>query len=345
VFTVRRYDEDLAFATPRDSLADLADHLHFCTSLEFARELLIAKHAVAPTEAKSRSQRLTVHVRTALHYLDQALSSRPEVASVACYYAGLNLAKCYILASPLAARMELKMSHGMSYKTYAKDSQKLPTEVIQVQQRGVLPSLYEALTGATMRDQSIKMGDVYPYLLMIGTEWEIATGEKPNLAEIAFDVQVDAMGRQVPVASLRTSDGMGCTLKTIPALAGLGYKKRKGSLSTFYGPSNHSTVPEVVLLRRSVHRHLLYDYLRPACVTPLSGRALQLPEEVPLLVAFYHLSSIQRYNPEFMTKLKDSKFWPLVLAMQWHGLQRMFLLAWSYLQQKNVTVNTGVNVL
>jgi hypothetical protein len=72
-------------------------------------------------------------------------------------------------------------------------------------------------------------------------------------------------------------------------------------------------------------------------VTQCPG-GVMLPQELPLALAFYHQLN-PAYNPEFMAKLKDSAFWSVVVSLQWHGLQKFALLAWSYLQQRNVLIN------
>lgn len=276
-------------------------------------------------------------MRTALDFVDQSISSRPEVASIGCYYAILNLAKCYILASAQWSKLDSRLLHGLAYKTYAKDSHKLPTEELDLHSSGVIPTLYEVITGVSLSKQKVRMGDVYPYILDVGAEWELATAESGRLATLTFEVRADARGRKLPWVEVIAPTTHALTARVLPAL--VGFKRWKGSQVSFAGPPAVHSVDDVTLLRNHVKGFLLYDSHTRRSVTPVSGRRLLLPQELPLALAFYHLSSIQRYNPEFMSRLKDSVFWSVVVSLQWHGLQKFALLAWSYLQQRNVLIN------
>lgn len=341
---IARYDEDLLFTTPRDSLSDLVDHLRFCTSTAFTSELLQSRHAMAQAHAKPRAKRIGAHMRTALEFIDQALSSRPEVAAVACYYATLNLAKCYLLASPRCSALEGRLLHGLSCPPSAKDSHKLPKEVVQIHPKGVFPTLYEVITGQQLSEQTIRMGDVYPFIADTGVEWRIARRQPLSIAYIGFEVRETRQGGRFAYVSAKARAGTRFTAKALQLLRNFKFRRVRGSASDFRGPVGSKSDDVTTLLRTQLHRFLLYDSNltqrdEKLAATPLSNGGLLLPQELPLILAFYHLSSVQRYNPEFMAKLKDSVYWPLVLSLQWHGLQKFALLTWSFLQQKNVIVN------
>lgn len=334
---IARYDQDLAFSSPRDALSDLVSHLSFCTSAKYSADLIRARHGVAGKDAVARGRRISAHMRTALDFVDQSISSRPEVAAVGCYYAILNLAKCYILASAHWSKLDSRLLHGLAYKTYVKDSHKLPTEELDLHPSGVIPTLYELIVGVSLSKQKVRMGDVYPYILDVGAEWELATGEAGRLASLTFEVRADPQSRRLPWVEVIGPTTHALTARVFPAL--VGFRKWKGSPNGFAGPPLTHGADEMKVLQSHVRRFLLYDSHTHRSVTPVSGRRLMLPQELPLALAFYHLSSIQRYNPEFMAKLKDSAFWSVVVSLQWHGLQKFALLAWSYLQQRNVLIN------
>ena len=79
--------------------------------------------------------------------------------------------------------------------------------------------------------------------------------------------------------------------------------------------------------------NFLYAYV------PVSRESLLLPEEFPILCAFYHLSNIVRYNPSALNMLMDSKYWPVILALQSHGLYWFLLLFYRYMMQETVFIN------
>ena len=68
-------------------------------------------------------------------------------------------------------------------------------------------------------------------------------------------------------------------------------------------------------------------------LVPVAGGKLLLPEELPLICAFYHMSSVVRYDPDTLTKLMGSRCWPMLLALRKHGTYRFLLLFWSFAMQ------------
>ena len=54
--------------------------------------------------------------------------------------------------------------------------------------------------------------------------------------------------------------------------------------------------------------------------TAVTGGEIRMPEEFPIVLWFFYLSSIVRYRPEFFVGLQDSRFWPVVLAARKHAL-------------------------
>lgn len=332
-----RYDEDLAFTSPRDSLSDLVDQLTFCTSTEFSSDLLTQIHSVGTKDAKKRAKRLAVHVRTALSFVDQALSSRPDVASVAAYYAILNFSKCYLLASPLHTKLDSKLSHGASYHTYSKDSHTLLTESIKLLPKGVIPSLYEVITGEIAPVTMLTMREVYKFILDIGSEWHIATKSHSSVASAHFQCDAAPSGGRIVKATVDTPDACPVSLQSLRAFKSL--KGVSGSNNEFVSrPDTHSLSDEAAVAG-VLRRHLIYDGNFGHSIMPVCGKKLQMPQELPIILAFYHLSSISRYNPEFMARIQDSRYWPLVVSLQWHALQKYLVLTWSFLQRKNVLVN------
>jgi len=333
---ILRYREDLSFLTPRDTLSDIVDQLQFCTSSQYASDLLAERHSVTGRDASKRGARLAAHVTTALAFVDQALNSSPNVASVPAYYAVLNLAKCYILASGHHAALDRKMQHGISYRTYAKDSQHLLTEEIDLQPRGVLSTLYEVITGEPLISQRLRVRDFYPLIMDIGSEWSLASGTEEGLAPVSFDIRLKSDGRRIPYAKVDTAMN-NLSVRSVPLLKG--FARIPKSRGEFLGKVDTSREAVEEIIRKQTRCWLLYDAHLGYVQTPISGGRMLFPQEIPILLTFYHLSSVSRYNPELLAKIKSSRFWPLVVSARWHALQKFCILAWSYLQQRNVMVN------
>lgn len=331
-----RYAELLGFHTPRDPLADLLVHLEYLASREYAVELLTTRHGVSLSDAKARAKIVGPHVRFAGAYIEQALQSRPEVSFLPAYYAILNLTKVYILFGPRHSELPRNRQHGASYPGFEKDSRSLETEVVELHPKGAIPLCYQTITGrAINRKTRIKLGDLYPYLVDVGVEWEMATGCPPKLARIEIDIQTADNGRRVVV---KIEPFKGLAAPQLRALPLMKLTKAPGVEGEFVSEvETDNSITDRQLRERHVNHDLMY--LNDPPLVPISARKLLLPEELPIALVFFHLSSIARYKPEFLAEMRDSKYWPVVAAARWHCMYKFLRLFSSFVQQKTVRVN------
>jgi len=75
-------------------------------------------------------------------------------------------------------------------------------------------------------------------------------------------------------------------------------------------------------------------------LTPVCGR-LEMFEELSLLLAFFHMSNVSRYNPEFLSALRDSRFWPVLLVLKRQGMFDAMQLFWSFMHKKALLLTHG----
>src|SRR5713101_7163342 len=72
-----------------------------------------------------------------------------------------------------------------------KSSHTVLTERITILKRGAMPLFYETLTGQALSgERSVAMGDVYPFVGDIGSEYFLATGSRGRLADVYIRSQV-----------------------------------------------------------------------------------------------------------------------------------------------------------
>jgi hypothetical protein len=93
-------------------------------------------------------------------------------------------------------------------------------------------------------------------------------------------------------------------------------------------------------VRACVRPVLLYSDLTGNPLTPLSSKPLLLPQEIPIALAFFHMSSVVRYKPEFVARLRDSRYWPVVATTRYHGMLHFLRLLWSYVHQRELFIQT-----
>ena len=70
-------------------------------------------------------------------------------------------------------------------------------------------------------------------------------------------------------------------------------------------------------------------------VTLFGPTVIEFPEEIPIWLLFFYLSSIVRYKPELVERLRDSKYWPVLSTARLHVFLDFLLAFWSFVHQKN----------
>ena len=171
---IERYKASGAFLTALDPLSDLLLHLQFLNSRDYVTSLLRSVHGVSKQDALARAPSIAAHVRLADQFFQQAGSGPRDVAFVSYYYGILNLMKIYILFTPLHGQLADNRHHGASYRTAGGPGRSLPKDSVQVAKKGAIPLFYETITAAKFVPQTVRLGDVYPYIQDVGAEWQLA---------------------------------------------------------------------------------------------------------------------------------------------------------------------------
>ena len=335
-----RYAETYGIRTQLDPLGDLFTLVQGFASHDYLQGILHERHGLSTGDARLRAGVIAPHIKIAGDYIEQSQSGPRAVAFLPIYYAMLNLAKVYIATGPHHAALAANRWHGASYPGYGKDSQSLLTEAIDLKRGGTIPLLYTSITGQKIaHDRRIRMADVYPYALGISAEYGLATGAALPFASLHCSVQKSGAGDFIPSLKLRTLSG-DAELRKLKLLKG--YKSHPTEKNHFLGPKLPAAGEENESVRQTVRPFMLYITAGGNPMTPLCAKHLLLPEELPLLLLFFHLSNVVRYKPEFMAKLADSKFWPVLCAAQRHCLLNFLILFWSHMHQRTLSINGDI---
>jgi hypothetical protein len=345
---VRRYGALNHLVTRFDPFADLIGQIQFLASAEYTRELLITAHGVSSQEARQRAPIVGPYVRAACAYVDQASSGPEEVAFLPAYYAALNLLKVYIVFSGLHAQLPNNRWHGAAYNGFERNSQTLKTETLALHRKGAIPLLYQVLTGTTLKLRrqatTIALGDVYPYISSVSAEWKAASGESPRLAEVRFDV-LPAKARKRVFATVRNADGtVPTSLAGLKALKGFGKTADPGVFVARTSVSAGMSDDDAV--KSKLRTFLLYDRTTPPWgslieagnIIPVRSAGILFPEEIPIALALLHLSSVTRYKPDFLERLRESRYWPVITVARRQALYDLMVLCWSYTHRQSLRV-------
>jgi hypothetical protein len=334
-FYLYRY-QSYPITSKLDPFSDVLNMLDSLTSTEYVVELQSRTHGIPPDEAKQRAKRICPNVRAALQYVQQSLVGPPEVSFLPAYYAILCLSKVYVLLGKKHADLPTKQ-HGVTYLGHDKDSQTLLTEEIKLQPKGEIPLLYETITGQEIKKAvTLTMKEVYPFLGDVGAEHQLAAGVPSSLAMLDWTLSRTAQGNVGSSVTVKPFDNSrALSRQELKALRG--FKADPQNPGHFIGPTVAGNVDVSTELRKHVRAELIYS-LEDFDAIPLSAKHLLLPEELPIALAFFHMSSVVRYKPEFFERLRDSRFWPVVSATRRHCLLKSLILCWSFVHRRSLLI-------
>jgi len=337
-----RYDRTTESYSDLDKLSDVLDWLSYLEVGDYVSGVLSDRHGYSDTIARKRAKRILPHARYAIDYINQALESPPAVAFLPTYYAILNLSKIIILCGPYENEFNNHTRwHGATYAVQGKDSRSLLTEEITLKRGGALALLYKTLTDHSINSaKTISMGDVYPYIPEIGIEYEIATKKKCKLAHIDFNIS-KSNRETILYAKLRMDSRFppGVTKQHVPAL--LGFSQQSNNIFTRnLGEITNQRIEDES--KRVLRRQYLFHCSHcDGAITPIRNAHIKFTHELPIALMFFHMSSVVRYKPEFLDKLRNGIYWPMLKTGLRHGLYRFMLDTWSYVHQSHYHIHAS----
>ena len=330
-----RYPKEEVVVSSLNHFEDVIDWLGYLTANEFVVSLLCSAHGCAVDDAKRRAAKIIPHAKYAVAYLEQVRTSPSAVSFLPAYYAILNLAKICILAGQYHFELtHHNRWHDAAYNVQAKDSHGLLTEQITLHEGGALALFYKTLTRIALTGRKkIRIGDLYPCILNVGAESSLAAGAPSAILPISFNPIREA-GKLTVAAQVEGALPSNFSIRHVPALRGF----RQDSVNTqlfrkYVGMCPNNEVQE--RMRSVIDTQYLFLSQHDISLAYHGRSTFKFTEEFPLALAFFHLSSVCRYKPEFLDRLIRSKYWPMLLAMRRHGLFKFIVLVWSFLNQKD----------
>jgi len=338
---IGRYEKEKICISALNPLEDIMCWVEGLTSSKYVKDMLVSNHSLeGPMTVLERSKIVARLVEIACKFLEQAANGPKEVSFLPIYYAILNLSKAYIAVGPYGLELNENRLHGASYEAN-RDIGKLVDDFITLHPKGTIPLFYRTLTGENMfhsrsKPITLRMRDIYPYIYNISLEYEMATGISSRL--IHFDIHVEFKGEEQRIVAkyidTEKDDFDKVKIGTLQGFRGL-RRDHDGAnrlVSEWYDKGDTES------LKACLRPAMLYGSIIGATkfefqMVPWSRGKLLLPEELPLICAFFHMSSVVRYNPDGLEKLMDSKYWPMLLALRTHGLYTFLLLFWSFVTQ------------
>lgn len=333
-----RYARLHAIKTHLDPLQDMLSWLSFLTAKDYVMDLCMSRHGLSKKEGQARAGRIKAHVTYAREFFEQALGGNSDVAFLPGYYGILNLLKSYVLFGPFHHQLETQRTHGVSYDGLNKKAFGLLTDTVCMFPKGAIALFYQTVTGSSIRTKrSVRVGDLYPYIADIGAEYTLTTGKSSQVSFAMF-----ALGKQDKnKVEVTFENGFSRSQQRAPTLL-RGYRRTSTEKCIFGRPLSADGSPEE-RVRQTIRPELLYlpDWQNPNLIlskTAMRNGHLLFPEEVPIALAWFHLGSVVRYNPEFLARLRDSREWAMIDAMRRHSLLRMLTCFLSFAHQETIAI-------
>jgi hypothetical protein len=331
--SILRYDDSAGVSTPLDPLLDVLSWVKGLKSNSVCSDLLRTKHSISDRRTnKTCTISVANHASMAISLFEEGLSCPEETSFISLYYGMLNLSKCCVIASGGIQDLQGQRWHGVSYRTGGNMPRDFLNDSVELRKKGALALYYQTLTGVTWgRDRKIPMSCFYPHIAGIGHEFSSAYGIKQQLQSCNLEEKI-VQGKISLQLRLDNNLVIGNRGKRSLPLS-KGFRKID---SLVYQTKFQSGPDAKSKILSGVRRYLLYSFVQGGMaitVTPVSSIHLLLPEEIPILMAFFHLSNISRYNPEYIARIQDSIAWPMLLALRRHASLRFLTLFWSYINK------------
>jgi len=335
-----RYPQSYVISSPLDPMRDTLVLLEYLTAKDYLVSTLTSVHALSKSAANARAERIMPHIRTAIAFIEQSLATPTELCFLPAYYGILNLMKTYILLGPHHAELSSQRWHGATYPVEEKDSRNLLTEHVMLKNRGAIPLFYRTVTGRPIHSTRITMGQIYPYVSNITAEYFLATGNRSKIAAFKIDtIPYQPTGKKILMLQYLRQQG-DVSQHSIRDFKGLRtFKQDQSKRDLFIG----RPFPKTLSVRDKSYRNqfrpfLLYGFKKDIVNMASCSKRLLLPEELPIALLFFHMSNVVRYKPEFLYRIRASRFWPMLAAARQHCLLRMLMLTWSYIHQKELVL-------
>lgn len=339
--------------TRRDPFEDLCAWTRGLRSFHYTSDLLLENHKAA-TDVKAATRAIAAHAENAVDYLDQAIAGPPDISFLPVYYALLNLAKIYVIASGRMSELRDQKLHGASYKAREEAAGELSEEQITVHPKGAIPLFYDVLAESpcptTIRKvgETFQMGSIYPRVRFVSTEYrEACPSARYPFAGFTVVLEDVQEGFRLKVTVNKHRDrGEKIDSSSIHLVDGGSYSTTETGLE-YEGPVEFGD--RAVILERVVkpiRRQLISSHYdardkRFLTFTPVGAGPWLWPEEFSILLSFYHLSNVVRYDPEYLEWLKDSKYWLFLYALRSNGPLTFLELFWSFLKRRTLVLRRG----
>lgn len=336
-----RYDLTETIGTDLDPIEDILNLISVLKSIGFTSDLLRETHGFTDVKEIAKTSKLiSLHVDNAIGLANQGFEGPAQTSFLPLYYSTLNLSKVYLLFLGKRNQLESNRWHGAKYSENEM-SRNFLNEKIKLSNKGTIPLLYNAVTNKSISKYglTITLDELYKNITSVGAEYSTITknntGLLPHRSEF---VQDNNNGHFMKIQILheyyKENPPQPRTLRAYPGLKivtnaeGISHYETKKYIGKFETMKRNLTLN----INRSLNSHSCYHTgfgQTWVSHSPINGKFHVLNEELCIMLAYFHLSNVVRYNPEHLYKIMDSKYWAILLGLRKHGFLRFEKLMWG----------------
>ena len=348
--SILRYTETELIGTDLDPIEDLLNFITTLKSTGFTSDLLKETHGFTNSnEIRKTSKLIALHVDNAISLANQAFDGPAHTSFLPLYYSTLNLIKVYLLFLGKRVELESNRWHGAVYKE-SEMSKSFLNEKIYIKNRGTIPLIYKSITGLNISRSGLELtlNEIYQNITSIGAEFNTITKKHSGLLPVSCEiVKNDTDGHFLNIHILmeyyKKNPPKPRCIKAFPGIHIETDAEGNSHYETRKFKGNFDTIKN--RLESKVKRCLNSDSAMSGgfgtnwiTYTPISGKRHVMNEELSIMLAYFHLSNVVRYNPEHLFKIMDSKYWALLLGLRKHGFLRFEKLIWGNFIKKSFDI-------
>lgn len=348
---IGRYSKIHEVVTSLDPMSEYISWISSLRSIEYTSSLLRDVYLMqAKKSIQETSKEIKIHIDAAISLFDQAMAGPEKYSYLPLYYSFLNLAKIIALANGKHSKLKQQKYHGVSYKP-TKKPKSLLSDKIGLRKDGTIPLFFEAITGKPwmpnrINFKDINIKDLYSSIGCIACEYEQISGKKSVLSPVKMTYvpyRKDRMKIRLEHASLDRDKPAKFSQRSCLTFARRISKKSISNRVCWETASMKiAQGDEKKELLKYFKSYLFQDFLDSGdrfSYVPLTTCKNLFPQEVTILLAFFHLGSVVRYSPDFMEKIYDSHSWTLIDSFRRHGAFAFLKDFWSSVKQESIQIS------
>lgn len=343
-----KFDHYEHFSTKLNPIDDFLALLGSLKSREIASKIYVGYNPNAnAAEINAVVKMVSAHIDLGINLFRSALKDDITISFNNIYYAMLNTCKAGLALRKGTGVVTSNKWHGATYNINIGGTGGLMDEEVKLKSGGIITRVYEDIMGRTPTfvDINLKLSDVYPWISCISYEYMQFYGK----AFIPVEITTLATGNTNEwKLEISQEENIALDLSKMKIIRDTNSFVVDGtkyvSLDVEVNVSQEDA--KKLLCKKLIEKQLIdetSDIFGSTLIrSPYNTLLHKLPKEVAILLAFYHLSNVVRYNPVYLIEnIMQSKDYAVVIGLQRHGVLSFLEGYFSHIMGRGILAHMG----